>query len=123
MTIVDALDEVDFGTWTGKSFDELARDAEWHRWNDDRAEACPPEGETMDHAVGRIIDHIERNAQNEDGPIVLVSHCDMIRGAVSHYLGLPLGRMLAFDCDPASISTLSVGAWGGRVVSVNERGA
>lgn len=123
MTIVDALDEIDFGAWTGASFASLAADPEWMRWNEARADAAPPGGETMARAVARLVDHVERSAAGDDGPFVFVSHCDCIRGVVAHYLGLSLDRMLAFDCDPASISTLYVGDWGGRVVSVNERAA
>src|SRR5690242_3226960 len=28
-----ALDEVDFGDWTGAHFEALARDARWYKWN------------------------------------------------------------------------------------------
>jgi broad specificity phosphatase PhoE len=121
MRIVDALDEIDFGKWTGVSFATLAKDPAWDRWNQARSRAAPPGGETMSRAVARLVDHVERSASEDDGPFVFVSHCDLIRGVIAYYLGLPLNRMLGFDCDPASVSTLSVGDWGGRVVSVNER--
>jgi broad specificity phosphatase PhoE len=121
LTVVEALDEIDFGSWAGQSFASLDGDPTWARWNLARAEARTPGGETMGQAVARAVSHIERSAAREEGPFIFVTHCDLIRGAVAHYLGLSLDRMLAFDCDPASVSTLSVSEGGGHVVSVNER--
>ena len=34
LSIEAALDEVDYGVWTGKSFHELAQDSHWRRWNE-----------------------------------------------------------------------------------------
>ena len=34
--IVPALDELDYGDWTGQSFDELDRDLRWSVWNTQR---------------------------------------------------------------------------------------
>lgn len=118
--ITDALDEIDFGEWTGRSFDDLDRDARWHGWNRARARSCPPGGESMAAAVKRTVAHLDAVAAGAGGAGVLcVSHCDVIRGAIGHYLGLGLDDLLRFDVDPGSISTLMVGAWGGRLTSLN----
>jgi broad specificity phosphatase PhoE len=50
-----------------------------------------------------------------------VTHCDIIRGVIAHYLGLSLDNILRFDVEPASISTIEINRWGGRVRSINER--
>lgn len=119
--IAAGLDEVDFGDWTGCSFAELAGDPGWDDWNARRGGACPPAGETMAAAAQRIVDEIERVAAAQaGGAVALVSHCDMIRAAVAHYLGLPLDHLLRFDIDPASITRLLVGSWGARVAALNE---
>lgn len=116
-----ALDEVDFGRWTGKQFAELAADKDWSTWNTARGAARGADGETMAEAQARIVFHIERLAELfADSIVALVSHCDMIRAAIAHYLRLPLDHMLNFDVDPASVSRLAVGGWGGRVLSINE---
>lgn len=120
--VAPALNEVDFGRWTGQRFDELHGDPEWTRWNERRASACPPQGETMAAAQSRAVTHVERVAAAHSGQsIVLVSHCDTIRTVIAHYLGLSLDNLLRFDIDPASISSLLVGPWGGRVVCLNEK--
>ena len=120
--IADALDEVDFGDWTGMSFDDLEGDPLWCAWNEARSKARPPNGESMVEAVERAVRAIEEIARvHADRSVAIVSHCDIIRGVISHYLGLPLDNLLRFDIDPASVSRLAVGDWGARVMTVNER--
>src|SRR3954463_2095811 len=51
--IADALDEVDFGDWSGRSFDDLEGDPDWSLWNEARGSARPPAGESMAEAVER----------------------------------------------------------------------
>nr|WP_295370711.1 histidine phosphatase family protein [uncultured Sphingosinicella sp.] len=120
--ILDSLDEVDFGDWTGRSFDDLEGDPLWDAWNAERGSARPPGGEAMTDAVTRAVEGLEaRAAEHWDQVIAAVSHCDIIRGVIAHYLGLPLDNLLRFDIDPASVSRLVVGSWGARVMSVNER--
>jgi broad specificity phosphatase PhoE len=120
--VVDDLDEIDFGDWTGKGFSELEGDPHWTEWNEARATACPPNGESMAEAVARTANLLAALAAEHRGAtIACVSHCDIIRGAIAHYLGLPLDNMLRFDVDPASISRLALGGWGARIMTVNER--
>lgn len=117
---VDALDELDFGEWTGRGFVELEADPRWHRWNAARDTAEAPGGETMRAAVDRAVAHVDAVARDEwNGAVLCISHCDVIRGVVAHYLGLGLDRLLAFDVDPGSVSTLVVGDWGGRLLTLN----
>ncbi|HWW64178.1 MAG TPA: histidine phosphatase family protein [Sphingomonadaceae bacterium] len=117
--IVDALDEVDFGGWSGRRFDELEQDSAWRRWNAERASAATPGGETMAQAVARVVAHLEQLAAARRGTVLCVSHCDIIRGTLAHYLGLGFDNLLRFDIDPASLSALAVGEWGGRVTLLN----
>ena len=120
--IVDALDEIDFGDWTGVAFNRLEGDPAWCAWNEARETARPPGGESMAEAVARTAAALEAIAgEHAGGTVACISHCDIIRGAVAHYLGLPLGHMLRFDIDPASVSRLALGSWGARILSLNER--
>jgi probable phosphoglycerate mutase len=118
----NGLDEVDFGEWTGLSFDALEGDPGWDEWNSARSIARPPGGECMAEAVERAVAAVGEIASEHRGQTVAaVSHCDIIRGLISFYLGLPLDNLLRFDIDPASVSRLVIGDWGARVMSVNER--
>ena len=121
----NGLDEVDFGDWTGLSFDALEGDPGWDEWNSARSIARPPGGESMCEAVERAVAavaEIDRIALDHRGETVAaISHCDIVRGLIAHYLGLPLDNLLRFDIDPASVSRLVIGDWGARVMSINER--
>ena len=116
-----ALNEIDFGGWTGRTFAELAGDPEWDRWNRTRAAAQPPGGETMAAAAARAVAHIQ--GIRADGPVLCVTHCDIIRAVVARYLGMPMNNLLRFDCDPASLTTIVLVPGGARVVALNERAA
>ncbi|MEH3105408.1 MAG: histidine phosphatase family protein [Sphingomonas phyllosphaerae] len=113
-----ALDEVDLGDFTGRSFAALDGDPDWERWNAERGAARCPGGETMGEAVARAVGFV---AGCGEGVTLCVSHCDVIRGVVAHYLGLPLTRIFSLGCDPGSVTTLSLEGEGAVVVALNER--
>lgn len=119
--IVAALDEIDFGDWNGKSFAELSDDPMWREWNSSRSTSPTPGGETMKAAVERAVRHLEDMAAARPGASILcVTHCDIIRGVMAHYLGLSLDNLLRFDVDPGSISTIMAGPEGRCVTRLNE---
>jgi broad specificity phosphatase PhoE len=119
---VAALDEIDFGDWQGEDFEALADDPRWQRWNNGRAGARAPGGESMREVQARIRGHLERMCGlYPDRTLVLVSHGDVIKAALLHVLGAPLDAHGRIEVDPASISTVVLGDWGGRIVALNER--
>jgi probable phosphoglycerate mutase len=121
ITLKDELDEVDFGSWSGKTFVELNGDPEWQRWNSQRAVAVTPMGESMNDVRRRMCGCMEDLSQRFSGrAVVLVSHADVIKSAICHVLGLPADSCFRFDIDPASISVVVVGDWGAKLLRLNE---
>jgi broad specificity phosphatase PhoE len=120
--VVPDLDEIDFGAeWCGRSFDELGADPAWRRWNENRAGAHTPAGESLATVRDRVAQHMRRAAADHPGAaVVLVSHADVIKTAITHHLGLPLATIDRLEVAPASISTLVVGAWGAKLLGLNE---
>jgi broad specificity phosphatase PhoE len=117
----EALDEIDFGSWSGKTFEVLNADPAWRRWNDNRSMARAPGGETMLDVQQRIVGFMEQLAASGGGKrLVLVSHGDVIKAAVSYVLGLPIDAWSRFDIGPASITTVATGDWGAKVLTLNE---
>lgn len=115
------LDEVDFGHWSGKTFDVLNGDPRWQRWNSLRSLARTPGGETMLDVQQRAFAFIETLAADPgDRRLVLVSHADVIKAVVSHVLGLPADAWPRFDVAPASVTSLVVGDWGAKLLTLNE---
>lgn len=119
--ISDDLDEIDFGSWSGKTFEELDADPSWRRWNEERAVACTPAGETMEQVRRRAWDCVdELTKRHAGGAVVLVSHADVIKSAVCHVLGLPADSCFRFDIEPASITVIAAGDWGAKLIRLNE---
>lgn len=114
---VAALDEVEFGEWTGRSFAELAGDARWDEWNRNRSGARAPGGESMSEAVARARAHIDQ-LETDKGEIVCVTHCDIIRGLVADWLGLSLDRLLDLPCPPGSLTSIALGQGTPRLLSI-----
>ncbi len=117
----DAITDLDFGDWSGRSFDELDADPRWAKWNGARATARPPGGESMLDAQWRAVGEVERvvGAHPQES-VVMVSHADVIKAVLAFYLGLALDGIARFEVSPASISTVLIGAWGAKVHAINE---
>lgn len=121
---VAALDEIDYGAWTGRRFDALESEPLWQRWNAWRTGGRPPEGEEMAAAQLRIVQHMKREWERRpDATILMVGHGDPIRAALAHWLGLPLDLFTRLEISPASVSRVELRPWGPRVLSVNETAA
>jgi broad specificity phosphatase PhoE len=117
----NAMTEIDFGAWTGRSFTSLGSDPEWQRWNSERSTARAPGGESMAEAQDRAVREIASlGRRHDDGRIAIVSHCDVIRAVLLNSLGMSLDAWWRFEISPASISVLIVWAGGGKVLSMNE---
>lgn len=117
----DALDEVDFGNWSGKALETLDADPLWRKWNTVRSLTRAPGGETMLDVQRRVLQLIEElGARHAGGAVVLISHGDVVKAVVTHVLGLPIDAWPRFDIDPASLTTIVVGDWGAKLLTLNE---
>jgi broad specificity phosphatase PhoE len=116
-----SLDEVSFGDWSGQDFDVLNADPMWRRWNTIRSLARTPGGESMLDVQTRVLSLVEALIErDENRRVALVSHADVIKAAISHFLGLPIDAWPRFDIAPASITSVVAGDWGSKVITVNE---
>ncbi|CDX22603.1 Phosphoglycerate mutase [Mesorhizobium sp. ORS 3324] len=121
ISIRQELDEIDYGAWSGKTFQELNADAAWRLWNDQRQSARTPGGDTMQDTQQRIIGLMEvLRRQIPNRCVALISHADVIKAAVCKVLGLQLGDCFRFDVEPASITTIVQGDWGSKLTRLNE---
>jgi broad specificity phosphatase PhoE len=118
----DDLLELDFGEWTGLTFDQVRSDPRWQLWRNCRSFAAVTGGESMrqvqDRAIGALV---ELHHARPDGVVLIVSHGDVIRGALLFALGLPLDLHARIDVELASLSTVIVEARGMHVRQLNER--
>lgn len=118
VTVDAALDEIEFGAWSGRSFEDLAPDPEWQRWNAARSTARPPGGESFADVVARLERWI---GERTDVPaLTIVTHCDVIRAFVCHVLGLSADEWWRFDVDCGSVTRIMVVPGRTRLLSLNE---
>ena len=113
-----AFDEVDFGEWTNRTFEELRGEPHWHRFNSFRSSVAPPGGELMLEVQARAVAKLEELRSRHD-VVAIVSHGDVIRGIVAHFLGLPLDFIHRLQIDPASITILQLEDWGPKLRLIN----
>ena len=113
-----SFSEQDFGSWTGRSHEEItqdsgsAYDAFWRAGATNR----PPGGESFVEQIARVRIGI---AALPGGDVILVAHAGTIRAALALALDLSPDNALRFVIDPLSLTRLDRldNAW--RVVAVN----
>src|SRR5438874_12761470 len=75
--------ELDFGEWTGATFDAIRADPRWQAWSTQRSLAPIPGGESMRAVQQRIVPAmIEPKQQHPHQTRVLARHGDVIPGPV-----------------------------------------
>ncbi|HEU4565735.1 MAG TPA: histidine phosphatase family protein, partial [Gemmatimonadaceae bacterium] len=115
--------EIDFGEWTGRTFEELARDPRWGPFNGFRSATRIPGGELIVETQARVVVELERlRERHPDAVVAVVSHADVIRAALCHYAGIPLDLMLRLEIACASVSVLEVTPYGARILRLNDDG-
>lgn len=122
--IVPQMDEVDFGSWSGQTFEALATDPQWRRWNKYRAVSRTPAGDSIRDVQERVLTHFRKLAQMFDQEtIAIVTHAEVIRSVVLLALRAPIDDYYRFEIEPASVTRLNVDGSQLRLDSVNERAA
>lgn len=115
------LIEIDFGEWTGQPFEALRQDPLWSVWNNERAVARPPNGETMSEVQARLRRWLDGACQRHpEQRIAAVSHSDAIKAILFHALGTSPDAHHRLEIGPGSVSALAAGDWGMKVLSINE---
>lgn len=115
------IGEVDYGDWTGKAIKKLAQLPEWQVIQYYPSKARFPNGESLlgmqNRAVQKIDDLV---AQSAGKTLLLVSHADVIKSVVAHYLGTHLDLFQRIIISPASITTIVFTPMRPMVAAVND---
>jgi probable phosphomutase (TIGR03848 family) len=120
VVVAEELNEIDFGAWTGRSVAELNKIEAWRQFNLFRSSARIAEGETMAEVQARFLRLVERLCAVHAGQTVaLVSHGDVIKAALAHYLGVHLDLFQRIEISPASLSLVRLSPYGPQVLLVN----
>lgn len=105
------LREVGFGSWEGKTGDQLRTDdpTVLQRFYHDPIGERPEGAEALADFQARVSASIEQQLQTHAGKhILLVAHAGVIRAAVAHTLLAPLPALYRMNVDNASFTRLRV---------------
>ena len=104
---VDDLREVEYGDWEGKHFRDIRSDPIAQQVFNDPIKAVFPNGEGLQNVQQRGVRVIESTRQRyPQGVIILVSHGDVIRTSLAHYLGMAFNDYRRLNLDNGAISVL-----------------
>jgi broad specificity phosphatase PhoE len=118
----DDLLELDFGEWTGATFDSIRAHPKWQAWSTQRSLARIPGGETMRAVQHRVVDAIvELNERHLGENLVLCTHGDVIRAMLVFALGMPLDFYNRIEVLQGSISSIQIEPDRIRVLRISER--
>jgi len=114
------LSEIGVGEWEGRY---------WHEFDGDPArvnfyrlpeEARAPGGETLGEVQRRAVTAVQQMARGADAkPAVLVTHADVIRTIVAHYLEADLQTMRHMQIGHASVTALTIHGSSGTLLCLN----
>jgi probable phosphoglycerate mutase len=118
------LFECDFGLWTGKRLSLLAKKPEWRAVQNAPSTFRFPEGESFTEMQLRIWTTLERLAhKHRNKTIVVVSHADPIKAAVTYAQGVPLDLFQRTVISTCSISAIGFTNSTPVVLTVNNTGS
>jgi len=118
--VTKGLLECDFGDWTGKTLASLRKKPEWRTVQTAPSAFRFPGGESFAEMQTRMWTTLTTLAERHRGEtIVVVSHADPIKAAVTYAQGVPLDLFQRTVISTCSISALALGAGTPIVLSVN----
>lgn len=107
--INEGMGEVRYGDWEGKPISDLQGRKMWQLVQQTPSRAHFPGGETMRGVQARAVEAIEALVdQHPCDLIAVVTHADLIKMVIAHYLGMHLDQFQRIVISPASISTLTL---------------
>lgn len=119
----EAANEINFGDWTGQTFESLSSDRRWRHFNNYRSMTMIPGGESFLEVQNRIVKELETLAeQHGKARIAIVSHADVIRAAVAYFAATPIDLIDRFEILPCSVSVVAVNDDNATLLTINNMG-
>ena len=119
--IDEELNEVDYGTWSGKKITSLSKNKLWKTVQESPSRMYFPQGEGIAQMQSRAMKSVhEAISAKGKGSAVIVSHGDVIKSIVASALGMHLDEFQRIVIDPASISVLDFSTTKPRTLLLND---
>ena len=116
--------ETRYGKWEGKKIKKLARKPSWQIVQFYPSRMRFPKGEALREVQFRAVQALEKlAAKHESETVVVVSHADVIKLVVAHYIGVHIDLFQRIAVSPASVSVLHLSDKGFvQVLRINDDG-
>ena len=103
------LSEVEYGRWEGMVYDDLLRDAHYIHYRERPLDEPTPGGETMYDVQARGVDAVRHTiAANRGKRVLFVSHGDIIRTVLCHFMRLGLENFRHIRIDNATFFGIQI---------------
>ena len=113
----ERLVEVRFGEWQGQRYEDIAGDPRYQLYAADPVANATPGGETAAHVQSRGLEALATVAAGET--VLFVSHGDIIRTMLCHFLAAPLAEYRRIRTDNCGLSAIAVGTGAPEVKFLN----
>jgi probable phosphoglycerate mutase len=117
----EALIEVNYGDWSGKTFLELEQIPEWKKVTHSPEKGKFPNGESFIQIANRLRDFLTAMSTQygDEDVVACFSHADIAAILLALSMGLPLVHYQRISISPGSVSAISSGQAGWRVHFIN----
>jgi len=122
---LDAVGEVRYGEWEGAEIETLSKEKSWYAVQHFPSRFRFPQGEALREVQARAVTALETLATSHEKSdmIAVVSHADLIKLLLAHYLGVHIDLFQRIVISPASVSVLALMENGMvRVLRLNDDG-
>lgn len=118
------MGEVRYGEWEGAEIKALSKKPEWHVVQFFPSRFGFPEGETLRGVQSRAVNALEQlAARHATEMVAVVSHADVIKLVLAHYLGVHIDLFQRIGLSPASVSVIQLSDKGwARIGRINDDG-
>jgi len=123
---LDGLNEMDYGTWQGKTLKTLRRRRIWPLIQQRPSRAAFPGGESFLAAQVRaaaVVEQLLEDFPRDRHNIACVSHADIIKLLVAHFLGLSMDYFQRIHVAPASLTIFNFRENLCQLISLNDQRA
>ena len=110
--------EMNYGKWSGRKLAVLSKDPKWKNVQNNPAAFTFPQGESF-KSMRKRVDLALADLKTKNGPILVVTHGDIIKMAITSSLGLPINRFQSFVVEPASLTIINLEKSGTTILQSN----
>jgi len=114
------IQEMNYGQWNGKDLKALSKKRDWQSIQSAPSKFTFPDGESFNQLRRRVSSFLSE-ISDKDGPLLVVSHGDVIKMMLACTLDLPTDKFQNFVIEPASISIIYYGSKAKNIISVNQK--